>query len=743
MKKVYKILLLILVFFAVLILGFTFFALSITKNIKLDENKIINMQRTIIYYDCQNKIIDEQSEGVSVTEFDNIPNFTKKAFIAIEDKRFYKHKGVDKRGLFRAIVNNIKSLSLKEGASTITQQLIKNTHFSSEKTLKRKLSEMKLAKLLEKKYSKDQILEKYLNTIYFGEGCYGITSASEHYFGISPDKLNINQSAFLAGIIKAPSTYLAQENNDKCLNRKNTVLREMYEQGYISKDEYDDNSSNLPELSKEQPSSSYDYLYLVKQQLNVIFDNDAYSTNKFKVYTYYDKDIQQNLQESINSIETDTDKATVIFDKNNKIKGYFSTCGEICRQMGSTIKPILVYAPAIENNIVDSCTIINDEQISFNGYSPSNYNDKYYGNVSVKFSLAKSLNTCSVKLLNYVGIEHSKDYLRKMKINLTENDNSLCLALGSTEKGAKLAEIASAYNVFQNNGIYNDKSCINKIVTDSGKVIYMDNTNKTPVFEDGTVSIINDMLNYATKEGTAKKLGQLPFSLYAKTGTVGTKNGNTDAYCISYNKDYIVGTWIGNYDNSLMKNNITGGTIPTNISYKIWDKLYKNKKAPEKIQNSSEIEEIELDKISYEKENIIVRASENTPERYIKRELFRKSHIPNEYSTRFTSPTIEKPILTVNNNGILIQLCLTEYYDALLYKESDGIKTLIYDTNEKDKSKYFDKFDDNLSAKTYIYTIIPYFKSNNGIIYGEELLIDKIKAPENNLEGDWWLNNEL
>ena len=238
MKKGLKVVLFItaLIFICCLAIVLIFFASF--QNYKFDSNNIINPQSKIIFYDCDNKIIDEQSKGISVTEIKDIPIHTQKAFISIEDKRFYKHKGVDYRALLRATINNIKSFSFKEGGSTISQQLIKNTHLTNEKTFKRKFAEIKLAKELEKKYSKDKILETYLNTIYFGENCYGITSASHYYFNKTPSELNVNESAMLAAIVKAPSYYSPFVNSEKAHTRKNLVLKEMLMQNYLTNLEY-------------------------------------------------------------------------------------------------------------------------------------------------------------------------------------------------------------------------------------------------------------------------------------------------------------------------------------------------------------------------------------------------------------------------------------------------------------------------------------------------------------------------
>ncbi len=711
-----------------------------TLGINLDENKLINMERLITYYDINGNEIEEQSGGHSVTDINDILEHTKNAFIAIEDKRFYTHTGVDTKGLFRALFNNIKSFSFKEGASTITQQLVKNTHLSSEKTLTRKLAEVKLSKQLEKRYSKDEILEKYLNTIYFGNGCYGITDASLYYFSKSPENLDINESAMLAAIIKAPSNYSPYKNFDKCFNRKNLVLKEMLSQKYISEVEYNNYTKTMPELKEGANSATQNYVSFAKNQISDILDKFAYSSKNFKVYTYLDPVLQKGVDEAFAKYNTETEKSIILADKNSKIKAYRSTCGDINRQLGSVIKPLLVYAPAIENNVVDSCSLINDEKVEIGGYSPSNYNDVYYGRVSVKQSLVKSLNTCAVKILNYTGVENSKKYLEKMGINFCESDTGLCLALGAMEKGAKLSQITAAYSVFNNEGYYQTPTCIKQITTDLGNVVYRDNALKQKIFGDDTAEIVTDMLRECALIGTSKNIKQDAHNVCAKTGTAGTKNGNTDAYNISFNPDYILGVWFGNKVSSLMPNTISGGTYPTLTANSVWNEIFSNKEYVEGNFNKSQnVETVKLDKISYDNDGVIEKADELTPARYIREEKFKKNHLPKEKSTRFSVPIVENPKISYNNNRILLQLCQTQYCDYRIIKEYNGIKETIYDSKSYPDTKAL--VDVKLMPNTlYTYSILPYRLVNNEYIFGNEVVVKKIKTQKKFITDSWWID---
>lgn len=739
MKKSIKIISLVILSITLII----FIALSyfyfLTVNAKVDTNKLVSFNRSIVFYDKNNNLIQEQSNGKTLADISKIPTYTKNAFIAIEDKRFYSHKGVDYKGLFRATINNLKSLSFKEGGSTITQQLIKNTHLTNEKTFKRKLLEIKLAKDLENQFSKDEILEKYLNTIYFGDNCYGITSACEHYFNKSPYDLDINESAVLAGIIKAPSNYSPFSHYEKCFNRKKIVLENMLNQKLITKNEFEKNlDKEIPlHIDNSNIDKEYDYFYLVNKELSSIIKNSPYKSTQLNVYTFYDNSKQEILENSLKENQTNTNKSAVIIEKDGKITSYFSTCGNVNRQLGSTIKPLLCYAPAIESNLVCEDSKILDEKMSFNDYFPKNYNDVYYGNISVKDSLAKSSNICAIKLLNYVGVDKATKYLRKLDIPFSNSDKNLSLALGASENGAKLTEISGAYSIFNNNGNFVKPKTIAKITDKNGNIIYQNKEKSVSVFSDDTITIMNDMMRNNVTDGSAKKLLFCKPKLYAKTGTVGTKNGNTDAYTISYNSEYILGTWFGNKENQYLENKIVGGTLPSITSSKIWDKIYLNNPTPKDIEFSNNVIEVEIDKISYDKDGTIILADASSPKLFTKKILVKKNYKILNTSTRFSSPKMENYKLLVNNNEIKIQLCVTQYINAKIYKIENGKRKEVFDTIKNNSYTFIDK--DLESGKSYSYSIVPYYINEDKVYYGKEILLKKIKSPTNNNAGDnWW-----
>lgn len=726
MKKVYKVFLLIFSVIILLLIGGCFLYYALTFNVKIDENKLINLDRSVAYYYDDGEKITEISNNTKVISYDELNDYTLNAFVAVEDKRFYEHKGIDFKRLLSATFNNLTSFSFKEGASTITQQLIKNTHLSSEKTITRKLMEINLAQKLEKMYSKKQILEMYLNTIYFGDNCYGITAASEHYFNKSPKNLTINESATLAGIIKAPSHYSPIVALDRCFDRKNIVLKLMKDQGYIDNETYAKLKTEQITLCQDFSSvKEYDYLHLTNKQRGEFELDFPYAHKQLKVNTNCNKNYQNILKNAVNSIEGVFLKSAILLDKNNNVKAYYSNCGDVSRQLGSTLKPLAVYAPAIENDVVNSYTHIIDEKINIGGYSPANYKEKYYGKITVKESLAKSLNSCAVKILNYTGIEKSMSYLNKTQLDFNESDKTLALALGACKNGNSLSKLTAAYTVFINNGYYKN---INTLKEKN------DNNVNVKVFSDDTTSIINDILKYAVKNGTAKRLSDLPFSVYAKTGTVGTDAGNTDAYVISYTSDYVLGCWIGCKE-KLLDNNVTGGTTPCIVAKEIWKEIYKKKK-PEDIILSNNLTLVDVDKISYNEDDLIQLADKYAPERYVERLLVKKKNVPSSVSDRFSRPKIKSPDLSVQNNEIKISLCLPEYYKVELYRSNSNKKTIIKTLSSSDSVFVDTKFKLNTE---YTYYAIPYYVDKNGDkIYGDEIVIGKIKTPSNLLGEDWW-----
>ncbi|MBR2870699.1 MAG: hypothetical protein IKB98_04920, partial [Clostridia bacterium] len=456
------------------------------------------------------------------------------------------------------------------------------------------------------------------------------------------------------------------------------------------------------------------------------------------VHTTLNKTQQKTIENIFNNLSTDTNQTICIQNNLGQIKAYISNCGEINRQPGSTLKPLAVYLPAIELGTVDSCSKINDEKTVINGYCPNNYADIYYGNISVKQSLAKSSNVCAVKLLNMVGCKKSIEYLKKTDLGFNENDANLSLALGATRYGVKLSNLIASYNIFMNDGYYFSPYTIELIKDKNGRTLYNQKTKKNRVFADETTEIVREMLKNTVENGTAKKLYSPDRSLYAKTGTVGNEKGNTDAYTISFNKEYILGVWLGAKQNKYMENTITGGGLPCQISNIVWNNLYYKKSFPQDFE-INKAQKVLIDKISYEEEGKVFRSDILADDSNSICELFTYKRVPKKTSTRFSSPTIKNVNISVNSSEIRLRLCVTDYVNYIIYNTEENNKYKLYDSIScKNKDTVILK---NIKSNhVYNLSILPYFTKDDNIYYGKELVLKKIKTPTTSIGDEWWDN---
>ena len=359
MKTFKHISLSILAFCLTIFLGLLIYYHIATKDVALNSSLLTFNERNLTIVDKDFNLIPL---GITANEeavhFEDIPLHTKLAFIDVEDRRFYKHHGFDGKGIARAMLRNVKSHTFKEGASTISQQLIKNSHLTQEKTLKRKLQEGKLTKELEKKYSKNEILTLYLNTIYFGDNCFGLTSAAEYYFNKKPQQLTLAESAMLAGMIKSPNNYSPFRHADKCQKRRACVLKIMKENGSIT-DEEEAAANNTPLPIAHKKAASYKgYAYFVLDELSALAEkHDFRIGGKIEIETFMDKKLQDFI-EKINASDNSCAKTFLCLD--NETGGFaagVSSIGNARRLPGSLIKPLLVYAPALRSSGAIQCGV--------------------------------------------------------------------------------------------------------------------------------------------------------------------------------------------------------------------------------------------------------------------------------------------------------------------------------------------------------------------------------------------------
>lgn len=740
MKILGKIALALLCLAAVCCLAAAAYSFAVTAETSLDDGKFLLADSRIAVFGAADDAIAELSlRGANKNiRLSDLPAHVKNAFIAAEDKRFYSHHGLDYKGMVRALLKNIRARAFAQGASTISQQLVKNTQLTSEKTLKRKLQEIKLTRQLEKKYTKDQILEMYLNTIYFGHTCYGIAAASEFYFGKEAAALTAAEGATLAAIIRSPNRYSPFVEPKTCEEARNSVLQRMHSLDYLSEPEYENAKSQPLPTQKKGGGACATYLSAVYDELeNIPFLSPYRFLNGCRIYTYLDS----ALQEYAETLTTDADrsgKSILICDNEcGGIRAWYTTEGELRRQPGSVIKPLAVYAPAIEENLVSPATPILDEPIDFNGYAPENYKSIYHGYVSVRQALAESLNVPAVKLLNSLGFDACEKYLLKLGLSLTQEDKNLSLALGGTNGGYTLRELVGAYTAFPRSGTRIQTAFIRKIVADDGSILYERTPEQMRVCSDDTAELINSMLTDAARIGTAKKLASLPFPICAKTGTCGTEQGNTDAYTLAYTTRHTFGVWMGNANNE--RTDITGGGLPCHYAMLIAKQLYKND--PPQAFTQEHVTECLLDRVSYEQDHILSLAAEHQPKQYVMTELFRKQNTPAMVSPVFAEPTARADI-SLEGSAVKIELCLTDYYGYIISRETDGKSIVLREG--KCSSVFYDRSLQN--GKIYTYTVTPYFTNDEGVrILGKAVTLPSIytKSGTNNQNSpitgkEWW-----
>lgn len=564
---------------------------SITYSTTLDYDKIERASASNLdFLDYQSNLVasSELSSSQVFINYSNLPKHTIDAFVCVEDKRFFDHRGVDYIRILGALKNNILHPDKKQGGSTISQQVIKNTQLNSEKTINRKLKEIKLAKQLEKSYSKQEILEIYLNSIYFGNGCYGIENASRYYFNKSSTELTTSESAMLASTINAPSIYDPVSHFDSANKRKELILKLMRDNKKISSDEYEKCIGETLTIAKTKSNYQNQYYKgVINEACKVLNVTESQLKNmNVTICTYYDSAVQQKLQELITSekytsFNNSAKIGSIVLDNQNKsVIAFASNSGldllKTYRQPGSTIKPILVYAPAFESGKFSPASIVCDEPLNINGYQPENASKSYSGNVNIKTCIAKSLNIPAVKVLSNVGINSAKLYANSLGINFEKTDNNLALALGGFTKGTTLKQLSDAYMCFANGGEFVQSNFISSIIQND-KTIYSRQIYARYPVKDSVAYLINDCLKECVNSGTAKRMNSLNLPLCAKTGTVGSADGNTDAYNICYTTQHTLCCWIGsNNTSSPLSSSVNGSTYPTIFNTQILKSLYNN-----------------------------------------------------------------------------------------------------------------------------------------------------------------------
>lgn len=556
-----------------------YFVILLIGNHYTDDEKLV-MSRTSVIVDTKgheiSRLYAENRDPVSLKK---VPKMVQDAFIATEDSRFYEHSGIDLRGTMRAVVTDIFAGSKVEGGSTITQQLARNAYLSNQKTWFRKAQEAAIAVSLERKYSKKQILEMYLNQLYFGHGIYGIQMASRFFFNKDVSQLTEDQAALLAALPKGPNGYSPILHPKLALERRNLVLDLLHKNGYISEEEAVRNKGKTLELNvhKIQTHPEYDtYIDMVvaeaAQKYHISEDDlirggykiivpmnqaaQKASYNAFKDNSFFRGTSSKVSPQGAFTLMNKNGAVMAVQGGRDYVRGSFNHVNDL-RQPGSTFKPLAVYGPALQSGNYQPYSLLQDKKVSYGNYKPTNYNGIYKGEITMYDAITVSENAPAVWLLNQIGVKNSKSYLTRMGITIP--DNGLAIALGGLEKGVSPLQMASAYTAFDNNGIQSQPYFIQAIYDYQGKKIGSVSPKRTKVFSPQTAWYMTRMLQSVMQNGTGTS-GYSAVSLAGKTGsTAYTKTGLRDAWFVGYTPDAVGSVWIG-YDQTTPKQYLSGSS---------------------------------------------------------------------------------------------------------------------------------------------------------------------------------------
>ncbi|WP_441239109.1 transglycosylase domain-containing protein [Bradyrhizobium sp. 930_D9_N1_4] len=508
----------------------------------------------------------------------DLPPYLPKAFIAIEDRRFYSHFGIDPVGILRALVTNVMHRGVSQGGSTLTQQLAKNLFLTQERTMQRKLQEVELAIWLERKHSKDEILELYLNRVYFGSGAYGVEAAAQKYFGKSAKSVTVAEAAMLAGLVKSPSRLAPNRNPEGAEARAKIVLAAMADAKFIT-DAQAQASIGHPSYNVK-PVGAGTVNYVADWIGEVLDDLVGQIDESIKVETTIDPKLQSVAEAAIidelaaKSVKFNVSQGALVamtpdgavramVGGRNYSESQYNRAVTAKRQPGSSFKPF-VYLTALEQGLTPD-TMRQDAPIEVKGWRPENYTHEYFGAVTLTQALAMSLNTVAIRLGLEVGPKNVVRTAHRLGISSKLEPNA-SIALGTSE--VSVVELVGAYAPFANGGLAVTPHVVTRIRTLSGKLLYMRQPEeRNQVVDPRYVGMMNTMMRETLVSGTAKK-AEIPG--WPAAGKTGTSQDYRDAWFIGYTASLVTGVWLGNDDNSPTKK-ATGGGLPVEV----WSRFMK------------------------------------------------------------------------------------------------------------------------------------------------------------------------
>lgn len=600
------------------------------KIVNMSENDFIMNEDTIVY-DYKGKKVGSVNAGrYKYVKISDISPYIYNGYIAVEDKRFKTHSGVDMLATMRAGVALLKHKGeITQGGSTITQQVIKNNLLTQEKSYTRKIAEIFLAPTVEEKFGKDKIMEFYCNSNYYGNRCYGVGAASKFYFGKKASELEPAEAAMLIGLSNSPSAYNPVANPEAALKKRNEVLEKMYEGNAITEKEYKQalkKKINVLQITEKTTTENYVMSYAVhcaaislmekeNFKFQYIFkdksDYEDYQkkyasvygekcedirSGGYKIYTSINMKMQDKLQKAVdNGLSYSTEKnedsskyalqgAAVCVDNTSNYvvaivggrgkKDAYNRAYLSARQSGSSIKPLIDYAPGFESGIYSPSTVVNDHPIA-NG--PKNAGGSYRGSLQIREAVARSINTIAWQVLQTITPEYGMSFLGKMHFhNLSYIDNgNMALSLGGFTEGVRVVDMAKGYATLANNGVYSDRTCIRKISHVSDGEIYKNAEEKTQVYSKDAAWLMTDVLKGVFNEsyGTAHALkldgGQIT------AGKTGTTNSSKDVWFCGYSAYYSTVVWAG-YDTPRAMPGVYGASVPGAIWKNFMNSIHKN-----------------------------------------------------------------------------------------------------------------------------------------------------------------------
>lgn len=535
---------------------------------------------------------------------DQIPELVKQAFVSIEDKRFYKHHGSDPFAIVRAVTSLLGKGRITQGGSTITQQLVRNIYLTHTIRWERKVEEIFIAHAMEREYSKDELLEFYINNIYFSNGCYGIEAASQKYFSRSVSDLDLSETAFLCAIPNNPSIYDPLTHADKTIERRNLILQNMLDDGIINEQQYTDAVNEKITLNPYSPSYTrtwaHTYIYECATRALMGVTGKDYDTchdmlynNGYKVYTSIDMEAQELLQTTIDTeledyntrnnngsyalqasavtIDNTTGLVTAIVGGRSQddVSADYNRAYLSFRQPGSSIKPLIVYTPALERGYTASSTVVDSKEPD----GPSNAGS-YSGAISLRTAVEQSKNTVAYKLFRELTPEVGLQYLLNMNFSsIQDSDYVLSAALGGLSKGASCLEMTSAYATLENEGVFRQPTCVTLITDSAGNVIAKPEAEEKQVYQSLAAHEMTNILEGVLTRGTAhgKALTNMPCA-----GKTGTTNDNIDGWFVGYTAYYTTGVWVG-FDSPRSTHSLSGATYPLDIWYNYMTELHKDR----------------------------------------------------------------------------------------------------------------------------------------------------------------------